>query len=144
MIDSITQAGQTATTNGSAATSATGGGLALDKDAFLKLLVAQMRYQNPMNPSDGQQYLAQAAQFATVEKLGDIAQSQSEAIAYQQILLSSSMVGRQITATENGDKVTGVVSGVKFDAGANPVLLVGDKQIPVGTVEEVTTAPAAA
>ena len=144
MIDAITQASQTATATKSDSASATGQGLGLDKDAFLKLLVAQMRYQNPMNPSDGQQYLAQAAQFATVERLQDIAKSQSEAIAYQQILLSSSLVGRQITATENGDKVTGVVSGVKFDAGANPVLLVGDKQIPVGTVEEVTAAPAAA
>ena len=142
MIDAITQAAQSAATSGNATgPSATGGGLGLDKNAFLKLLVAQMRYQNPMNPSDGQQYLAQAAQFATVEKLDDIAQSQSEAIAYQQILLSSSMVGRQVTATENGDKVTGVVSGVKFDSGANPVLIVGDKEIPVGTVEEVTPAP---
>ena len=144
MIDAITQSAQTATTDKSNAASGTGQGMGLDKDAFLKLLVAQMRYQNPMNPADGQQYLAQAAQFATVERLEDIAKSQAESIAYQQILLSSSLVGRQITATENGDKVSGVVSGVKFDAGANPVLLVGDKQIPVGTVEEVTTAPAAA
>ena len=144
MIDAITQAAQTATTNQANAASATGQGLGLDKDAFLKLLVAQMRYQNPMSPADGQQYLAQAAQFATVERLEDIAKSQSEAVAYQQILLSSGMVGRQITATENGDKVTGVVSGVKFDTGSNPVLLVGDKEIPVGTVEEVTAAPAAA
>ena len=144
MIDAITQASQTATATKSDSASATGQGLGLDKDAFLKLLVAQMRYQNPMNPSDGQQYLAQAAQFATVERLQDIAKSQSEAIAYQQILLSSNMVGRQITATQNGDKITGVVSGVKFDTGANPVLIVGDKQIPVGTVEEVTAVPAAA
>ena len=98
MIDAITQASQTATATKSDSASATGQGLGLDKDAFLKLLVAQMRYQNPMNPSDGQQYLAQAAQFATVERLQDIAKSQSEAIAYQQILLSSNMVGRQITA----------------------------------------------
>jgi len=144
VIDAITQASQTATATKSDSASATGQGLGLDKDAFLKLLVAQMRYQNPMNPSDGQQYLAQAAQFATVERLQDIAKSQSEAIAYQQILLSSNMVGRQITATQNGDKITGVVSGVKFDTGANPVLIVGDKQIPVGTVEEVTAVPAAA
>ena len=144
MIDAITQSAQTATTDKANAASSAGQGMGLDKDAFLKLLVAQMRYQNPMNPADGQQYLAQAAQFATVERLEDIAKSQAESIAYQQILLSSSLVGRQITATENGDKVSGVVSGVKFDAGANPVLLVGDKQIPVGTVEEVTTAPAAA
>ena len=147
MIDAITQTAQSSQTNATGSTGATSGasgGIGLDKDAFLKLLVAQMRYQNPMNPADGQEYLAQAAQFATVERLEDISKSQSEAIAYQQILLSSSLVGRQVTATENGDKVSGVVSGVKFDKGANPVLVVGDKEIPVGTVEEVTAAPAAA
>ena len=140
MIDAITQSAQTASTGKANAASGAAQGMGLDKDAFLKLLVAQMRYQNPMSPADGQQYLAQAAQFATVERLEDIAKSQAESIAYQQILLSSSLVGRQVTATANGDKVSGVVSGVKFDTGANPVLVVGDKQIPVGSVEEVTAA----
>jgi flagellar basal-body rod modification protein FlgD len=120
-------------------TSATGGGIGLDKDAFMKLLVAQLRYQDPMNPANGQEYLAQAAQFAAVERLEEIAQAQSETVAYQQILLSSSLVGRQVKATDGDDLVSGVVSGVKFDNGS-PVLVVGDKEIPVGTVEEVTTA----
>ncbi len=40
-----------------------------DKDMFLKLLLAQMKYQDPMNPTDSTQYLSQMAQFTTVEKL---------------------------------------------------------------------------
>lgn len=136
MIDAITQAAKTAGASSSVTANSANG---LDKDAFMKLLVAQLKYQNPMNPADGQEYLAQAAQFAAVERLEEISKAQSEALAYQQILLSASLVGRQIRATEGDETVEGVVSGVKFDTG-NPVLVVGDKEVPVGTVEEVNAA----
>jgi hypothetical protein len=46
----------------------------LDQDAFLKLMVAQLRYQNPMSPADPQAFLAQTAQFTTVEKLTQLTQ----------------------------------------------------------------------
>lgn len=39
----------------------------LDKDAFLQLLVAQMRYQDPMNPGDSTQYMSQLAQYSSLE-----------------------------------------------------------------------------
>ena len=41
-----------------------------DQDTFLKLLVAQLKYQDPSNPADSTQFLAQTAQFTQVEKLG--------------------------------------------------------------------------
>ena len=40
-----------------------------DKDMFLQLLVAQLKYQNPMEPMDSSQFMAQNAQYTTVEKL---------------------------------------------------------------------------
>jgi flagellar basal-body rod modification protein FlgD len=137
VIDAITRPAQTDATAPKAAGAK--GGIGLDKDAFMKLLVAQLRYQDPMNPADGQEYMAQAAQFAAVERLEEISQAQSETVAYQQILLSSSLVGRHVKATDGDGPVEGLVSGVKFDQG-HPVLVVGDKEIPVGTVEEVTSA----
>jgi flagellar basal-body rod modification protein FlgD len=53
----------------SGAPSAIGGGGKMGKDEFLKLLVAQMRHQDPLNPMDGQQMAAQLAQFSSVEQL---------------------------------------------------------------------------
>jgi flagellar basal-body rod modification protein FlgD len=44
----------------------------LDKDAFLKLLVAQIKNQDPLKPSDGAQFLAQLAQFSQLEQLMEI------------------------------------------------------------------------
>jgi flagellar basal-body rod modification protein FlgD len=139
MINDITAAAATASTK-----SATGAGSgsalgALDKDAFLQLLVAQLRYQNPLSPKDGQEYLAQAAQFATVEKLGNIEQAQTEAITYQQLLLSTSFVGKSVSGLPAGgtEAITGHVSSVVFDGGV-PNLVVDGQLIPVGSVEHVT------
>jgi flagellar basal-body rod modification protein FlgD len=110
----------------------------IDKQAFLKLLVAQMRYQNPMQPVDSQQYLQQAAQMASVERLDGLAKAQAELVAYQQIVLSSSLVGREVKGVDQQslEPVQGLVTSVRFRSGV-PLLMVGDKEIPVGSVEEV-------
>ena len=42
--------------------------LGADKSTFLKLLVAQLRYQNPLNPADGMQFVTQLAQFTALEQ----------------------------------------------------------------------------
>jgi len=52
-----------------AATAATGANSALGKDAFLHLLVTQMRYQDPLSPMDNSQFAAQLAQFSSLEQL---------------------------------------------------------------------------
>lgn len=138
MIDDITKtsANQAAASQKAASTSTFGG---LDKDAFLQLLVAQLRYQNPMEPKDGQEYLAQAAQFATVERLDNVAKAQTEAVAYQQVLLATSMVGKQVagTATEHEPAIVGRVQAIHFDGGV-PQLVVNGKLLPVGAVELIT------
>lgn len=47
----------------------------LDKDAFLQLLVAQMQYQDPLEPTSNTEYMSQLAQFSTVEELQNLATS---------------------------------------------------------------------
>ena len=44
----------------------------LDKDAFLKLLVTQMQYQDPLNPSDSTEYMSQLAQFSSLEQMQNL------------------------------------------------------------------------
>jgi flagellar basal-body rod modification protein FlgD len=61
--------GATGTASGAASTSQT-----VDKNMFLQLLVAQLRNQDPMNPSDGTQFLSQLAQFQQLESSVNTAQ----------------------------------------------------------------------
>lgn len=52
--------------------SATAANNQLSKDTFLKLLVAQIKYQNPLDPADGVEFLSQLAQFSELEQLMEI------------------------------------------------------------------------
>jgi flagellar basal-body rod modification protein FlgD len=109
----------------------------LGKDTFLKLLVAQMRYQDPTKPTDNSQFLAQTAQFTTVEKMSEIAKSQADALAVQLRLSASNLVGRTITYPgPDGAELTGVVTSATF-TGSSPTLKVGNTDVPLSSVREV-------
>ena len=104
-----------------------------DQDTFLKLLVAQMKYQDPSKPTDSTQFLAQTAQFTQVEKLNQIA----ELMSGQQLIGASNLVGRTITYLgADGAEVTGVVTAAKL-GGSEPTLRVGDTDVQLSTVKEV-------
>jgi flagellar basal-body rod modification protein FlgD len=70
-VSAITDAA-TATAYGSAASTATTGKDGLGRDAFLQLLVTQLKHQDPMKPKEDGEFLAQLAQFSSLEKLTSI------------------------------------------------------------------------
>lgn len=67
------------------------------KDTFLKLLVAQLRFQNPLAPTDGTEFLAQTAQFTMVEKLIEIEKQAKESALANEMLTATTMIGRSVT-----------------------------------------------
>lgn len=115
-----------------------------DKDMFLQLLVAQMKYQDPMNPTDSADFLSQSAQFTSLEKMQLVADQTAMLLGAQMAFGSSSLVGRNVQYTlADGTEGTGVVHGVTFgDKG--PVLDVDGVEVPIAGVVSVTDAPAAA
>ena len=87
----------------------------MDKDAFLQLLVAQMRYQDPLEPTSNTEYISQYAQFSQVEQLQNVAQASDLARATQ-------LVGQEVyikTTTSTGDTkyVQGRVDYVVYENG---------------------------
>ena len=110
---------------------------AMDRDAFMKLMIAQMRYQDPTKPMDGAQFLSQSAQFTNIELLEKLQQSQAEMLSFQSVVLSSSLVGKTVIGTAiDGSTVTGKVDAAQIIGGSG-VVSVGGKQIPVTAVTEV-------
>src|SRR4051794_35068131 len=111
----------------------------LGKDAFLKLLVAQLKYQNPMSPADGTQFIAQTAQFTMVETLQELQKSMAQLLTNEQSAVSAGYIGRQVTGVDaSGKAVEGIVTGVRTDS-SGPVLKVGSTELPLSLVREVTT-----
>ncbi|MGE5314758.1 MAG: flagellar hook assembly protein FlgD [Acidobacteriota bacterium] len=80
----------------------------LGKDDFLKLLIQQLKYQDPLNPMDGAEYAAQLAQFSSVEQLANINDSLKTSIDANYLLsqsvnntLSASLIGKDVKLTAN-------------------------------------------
>ena len=117
------------------------GPTSLDKDTFLKLLVAQLRFQNPLNPSDPTEFMSQTAQFTLVEQMENMAKAQASVTLSTQLSTASNMVGKQITWLEKGKPATGIVDSAKIVDGV-PVLMVGKTQVPLTTIQTVANAPA--
>jgi flagellar basal-body rod modification protein FlgD len=108
----------------------------MDKDLFLKLLVAQLKYQDPSKPADTTQFLAQTAQFTMVEKLEEVSKAQQEMVTAQLMTSATSMIGRTITYTGlDGKETSGVVTSATI--GSNPMLKVGDTEVALSSVKEV-------
>ena len=109
----------------------------LDKDAFLQLLVAQMKYQNPMSPVDSNEYLAQAAQYASVEQLENMASSQQQLYSMQLVSVATELVGKEVTAIDpfTGGELSGVVEVVRF--GAEPILVIDGIDVGLTDVIDV-------
>ena len=87
----------------------------LGKDAFLQLLVAQMKYQDPLNPTSDTEYIAQLAQFSQLEQMQNLAATNENS----QML---SMVGKEVcVSSENEDGTLnykqGIVEGVTISGG---------------------------
>lgn len=116
----------------------------MGKDVFMKLLVAQLRYQDPSKPADSSQMMSQTATFTQVEKLEELTKQNASLLALQRSTSAGALVGRSVTYTDQtGAAVTGVVTSVRLGAGtAESVAVVGGTAVPVGRITEIsTTAP---
>jgi len=93
----ITSATPPAATTTNSTTSSTAPDNEVSQDMFLKLLVAQLKYQDPLSPMDGTQFITQSAQFTQLETLMKIQKSQEGLAQSSQLLSAATMVGRPVT-----------------------------------------------
>jgi flagellar basal-body rod modification protein FlgD len=114
-----------------------GSKIAADKDLFLKLLVAQLKYQDPSKPADSSQFLSQSATFTMVEKLEELTNSQQQLVSAQMMTGATALIGRTVTYTgANGDELSGVVTSATI-SGSNPTVKVGNTDVALSSVKEV-------
>ncbi|ADY55412.1 flagellar hook capping protein [Syntrophobotulus glycolicus DSM 8271] len=103
----------------------------LDKEDFLNLLVTQLKYQDPLNPSDSTEYVSQLAQFSLLEQMTNMNTS-------LEALEALTMTGKYITASVTGSSgetttVEGTVDSVTMSNG-EAALVVGGKSIELSDV----------
>lgn len=108
----------------------------LDKDAFLKLLVTQMQYQDPMEPTSNTEYMSQMAQFSSVEQMQNltstITSGQSMSLTGQYVILNVP------DAVGNIDQVSGLVDYVTVQDGKT-YFHIGDDYYPSDYLDSVVS-----
>jgi flagellar basal-body rod modification protein FlgD len=110
-----------AQTTGAAASAApaaktTGGAATVNYDAFLKLLVAQAKNQDPTNPTDSTQYLSQLAAFSSVEQTIQTNSKLDQLIASVSLTQANSLLGLHVASLDGA--TAGTVESVAFANGA--------------------------
>jgi flagellar basal-body rod modification protein FlgD len=140
MPDAVTGATSTAYTP---ATSEVNRNDQMGKDVFLKLLVAQMRYQDPSNPVDSSQMMAQTATFTQVEKLDQLVNQNASMLVLQESATAGALVGRSATYTDStGASVTGMVTSVRLASrSSEAIAVIGGVEVQVGRLTAISTAP---
>ena len=116
----------------------------MGSDTFLKLLVAQLKYQDPSKPADTTAMMAQTAQFQMVEKLKQLADQNTQMLSEQQATSAIALVGRSVSYTEGDQTQHGVVDSLRLTAGG-PVL--SDRRgarCRLSAISEITSASSAA
>lgn len=111
---------------------------ALGKDDFMKLLIAQLSHQNPLDPLNDQQFIAQMSQLSSLDATQNMNKTLTSMVASGQRAQALQMVGRDVTYTDADtlEPKTGKVSAVLLHDAA-PVLLIGGAQIPFDSVQSV-------
>jgi flagellar basal-body rod modification protein FlgD len=111
----------------------------MGSDTFLKLLVAEMKYQDPSSPMSSSDMMAQTATLTQTQSLQTIADQNKQQLALQRSLTAGALVGHVVSYTAtDGTTQSGAVSAVKISATDNTSSAVIDGQsIDVGRITEV-------
>jgi flagellar basal-body rod modification protein FlgD len=117
-----------------------------DSETFLKLLVAQLKYQDPSDPASSSELMAQTATLAQVQSLDSIADQNDQMLTLQKSLSAGALVGQTVSYTDtDGSTKTGLVTAVKIssDSTAQSKAVIGGVDVDLNRVSKVslTTAP---
>jgi flagellar basal-body rod modification protein FlgD len=117
---------------------ASGKNAEMGKDQFLKLFVAQLQHQDPMNPMEDSDFMGQMASFSTLEQVTNLAAANEAIAANLHLSQSVGLIGRTVTWTDEADVThTGVVEKVSQQDG-NPVLTIsGTEGVDPTTITQI-------
>ena len=115
-------------------TNVTGSNSTVNSKDFLFLLTQQLQYQDPMNPMDNSQMLAQEAQFATLEQMEALTSSFSK---FSNVYQANALLGQNVQVNVNGKETSGTVDYVDFSDTNGASVSIKGKLYPLDSVTKV-------
>ena len=110
---------------------------ALDKNDFLKILITQLSHQDPTQPMDDKAFIAQMAQFSSLEQMTNMSDGLARVAALVAKSQAVGLLGNVVELESGGQTVTGVVDAVT--SGDLPQLLVNGQYYDYSQVQKVKT-----
>lgn len=116
----------------------------LGKEDFLKLLITQLEHQDPTKPLDDKEFIAQTAQFSSLEQMTEMNRTLSILIDSSKTNLSYSLLGRRVEVFDEaaGKMESGIVTDVQF-GGGSPAITFNGVTYGIDAVKKVSLADAA-
>ncbi|MBL9208581.1 MAG: flagellar hook assembly protein FlgD [Opitutaceae bacterium] len=113
----------------------------LGQDDFLKLITVQLAHQDPMKPMEDTAFIAQMAQFTSLEQTTQLSKEFASLRANSELNAAGGLLGRQVTVMDStGATVTGLVSAVDSTT-TTPRLLIDGALYPYAAVTKVEMPP---
>ncbi|MHC5798034.1 flagellar hook assembly protein FlgD [Lacisediminihabitans sp. FW035] len=113
----------------------------MDSEVFMKLLVTQLRTQDPSAPMDTNQMISQTTQLSMMEKMTELSTTSTENFSLQMRIAAAAIVGKQVSYSDAaGVSHTGTASSVSF-AGSVPQVKVGGVDVALDTISGITSTP---
>lgn len=121
----------------------------LDQQDFMKLMIEQMRSQNPLEPQDNSEFFQQMVQFESLDAMRSISTALKALAEVSEIANASALVGKTVLATrevgpdpETGfprppERISGAVTKVTFGS-AGAMVHIGDRAVPASAITEVS------
>lgn len=127
----------TSTANGARGSGSPTGTGQLSSDAFLRLLVAQLKYQDPSSPADMNAFMTETATLNQMQTMQQLASVSSNLLQQSQAAQAMSLIGKTVGYTaSDGTAASGVVSAVALNT-QPPSLTVGGASVPISSVTSV-------
>jgi flagellar basal-body rod modification protein FlgD len=119
--------------NSTSSTSTTSSSNSVDYNTFLQLLIAEMKNQDPTNPTDSSQYMSQFAQLSTVEQATQTNQKLDSLLSSQALTQANGLIGRTVTFTDStGATFSGQVASVSINSNGSVATLEDGTKVAVG------------
>ena len=124
-----TSTGSTGSTSSTSSKSSTG----VDYNTFLQLLIAEMKNQDPTNPTDTSQYMSQFAQLSTVEQAMQTNTKLDSLLSSQSLSQADGLIGKTVSFTDStGATFTGKVASISINSNGSVATLQDGTKVAVG------------
>ncbi|MDA8411669.1 MAG: flagellar hook assembly protein FlgD [Treponema sp.] len=107
----------------------------LDRDDFLKLLITQLQHQDPSQPMQDKEFIAQMAQFSSLEQITNMSQGFSKLSGLLASSEAAGFLGKTVEVQDGGASVTGTVTEVV--RGDHPLVGINGKYYDLDQVQKI-------